>query len=267
MQPNHTEVRPQTPTAYPVTSGHRSRERRLSMPKLRQVTAAIALVVSLGLIVPGSLGGSVLADIKPPPHENPQSVDTIFECDLDGNGSYETPYELVSTFGARMWQDQNSNTIIVQRLRVDVLDSFYTVLDDPTGTAVDFADPDVYWFDGPQDYPNGKPKGWQTVRCTEIVEYGYSPFLDETTPEFNEEHGLSFVQTDECEVFGDLEDPSEVDDCVTYLVTETNLYDVTISGSKGNKAGAATADDVPSADRQVKAKKQGKHRGKGKRGR
>jgi hypothetical protein len=104
------------------------------------------------------------------------------------------------------------------------------------------------------------------MRCTEIVEYGYSPFLSESTPEFNEEHGLSFVQTDECEVFGDLEDPSEVDDCVTYLVTETNLYDVTIGGN-GPKAKSASTDDAPSADRQVKAKKQGKHRGKGKRGR
>jgi hypothetical protein len=64
-----------------------------------------------------------------------------------------------------------------------------------------------------------------------------------------------------------LEDPSEVDDCVTYLVTETNLYDVTISGSKGAKAKTASADDAPSADRAVMAKKQGKHRGKSKRGR
>ena len=239
------------------------------MLKLKRGTAAIALVVTLGLIAPGSLGGSALADIKPPPNENvrnPQYVETVFECDLDGNGSYETPYELVSTFNSTMWQDKNSSTIIVQRLRVDVLDSFYTVLDDPTGTAVDFADPDVYWFDA-QDYSQGggKPNGWETVRCTEIVEYGWSPFPSESTPEFNEEHGLSFVQTDECEVFGDLEDPSEVDDCVTYLETDTNLYDVTISGGKGAKAKSASADDAPSADRAVKAKKTGKHRGKGKR--
>ena len=40
---------------------------------------------------------------------------------------------------------------------------------------------------------------------------------------------------------------------------------MTISGSKGNKARAASADDdTSSADRQVKAKKGGKHRGKGK---
>ena len=31
-----------------------------------------------------------MRDVKPPPHENPQSVDSIFECDLNGNGSYET---------------------------------------------------------------------------------------------------------------------------------------------------------------------------------
>ena len=245
------------------------------MPKLKRGTAAIALVLSLSLIVPAFFGGPALADVKPPPNDNvrnPQYVETVFECDLNGDADegdegdgYETTYELVSTFGSTMWQDKNSSTIIVQRLRVDVIDSFYEVINDPTETAENFNDPDVFWFDGPQDYPNGKPKGWQTVRCTEIVEYGWSPFPSESTPEFNEEHGLSFVQTDECEVFGDLEDPSEVDDCVTYLVTETNLYDVTISGN-GPKAKSASADGAPSADRAVKAK-HGKHRGKGKRGR
>jgi hypothetical protein len=247
------------------------------MLKLKRGTAAIALVLSLGLIVPAFFGGPALADVKPPPNDNvrnPQYVETVFHCDLngdaddgDGGDGYETAYELVSTFGAKMWQDKKSSTILVQRLRVDVKDSHYEVVQDPTGDAVAFDDPDAYWFDSPGGaLPNGgNPKGWQTVRCTEIVEYGYSPFPSEATPEFNEEHDLSFVQTDECEVFGDLEDPSEVDDCVTYLVTETNLYDVTISGN-GPKAKSASADGAPSADRAVKAK-HGKQRGKGKRGR
>ena len=180
---------------------------------------------------------TLLADIKPPPHEdlrNPQYVKTVFDCDLDGNGSYETPFELVSTFNSTMWQDKNSGAVLVQRLRVDVLDSFYEVLDDPKGTAVDFADPDVYWFDGPQDYSNGKPKGWQTVRCTEEVSYEYTATAkDEKLPD------LSFVAG------------------VTYIETDTNLYDVTIGGN-GPKAKGAGANDVSGTDLQGKAKKQGK---------
>lgn len=214
------------------------------MLNLKQGTAAIALVVSLGLIAPGSLGGSALADVKPPPNDNvrnPQYVETVFNCDLDGVEGYETPYELVSTFGAKMWQDKNSTTVLVQRLRVDVIDSYYEVLDDPTGTAVDFADPDVYWFDGPQDYPNGKPKGWQTVRCTEVVSYEYTATAEDAALAH-----LSFVEG------------------VTYIETDTNLYDVTIGGN-GPKAKSASPDGAPSADRQVKAKKQARHRGKGKR--
>lgn len=208
----------------------------------RKLIAAIAVVVSLGLVLPSTLGGFASADMSSSRGKNPNLVETIFECDRDGNGSYETEYELVSTFNSTMWQDKNSTTVLVQRLRVDVIDSFYEVLDDPTGTAVDFADPDVYWFDGPQDYPHGKPKGWKTVRCTEVVSYEYTATAEDAALEH-----LSFVEG------------------VTYIETDTNLYDVTISGSKGAKAKSASADDAPSADRQVKSKKANKHRGKGKR--
>jgi hypothetical protein len=239
------------------------------MQKLKQGMAAIVLVASLGLIVPGSFGGPAAADVDNSRGHNPNLADLYyFDCDVVGvTGDYETRYELASTFNAEGRHIQGTNLVLMSRFRYDIKDDHYEVVQDPTETAVNFDDPDTYWFDSPGSaLPNGgNPKGWKTVRCTEIVEYGYSPFPSEATPEFNEEHDLSFVQTDECEVFGDLEDPSEVDDCVTYLVTETNLYDVTISGN-GPKAKSASADGAPSADRAVKAK-HGKQRGKGKRGR
>ena len=131
------------------------------MQRSKRAPAVFALASSIGLIVPGAFGAPVAADVT---ERNPQYVETVFECDRDGNGSYETPYELVSTFSSTMWQDKNSTAVIVQRLRVDVIDSFYTALPaenpgDPVG--VDFADPGVYWFDDPQDYSQGggKPKG------------------------------------------------------------------------------------------------------------
>jgi hypothetical protein len=166
-----------------------------------------------------------------------------------------------------VWQDKNSPTVLVIRHNVDTIYSTYEVVNDPKGTAEDFDDPDVYWSDGPYAYPDPWPKGWKTVLCKADFEYGYSPFPDEATSEFNEEHGLSFVQTDECEVFGFVKNPSEVDDCVTYLATDTELYEVTISGDGKGKVKAAGVDEKASAERQQKAKKSGKHRGKGKRGR
>ena len=109
----------------------------------------------------------------------------------------------------------------------------------------------MYWWDGPQDYSQGggKPKGWQTVRCTEVVKYDY------TATAADLEVGLPFVY-DVTTGKGAL-----------YEVTETKLYDVEIIGGNGPQAKAAGANDVSGTDRQGKAKKQGKHKGKGKRGR
>lgn len=52
------------------------------MPKTTQRMAAVVLVTSLGLIVPGSFGGSVSADISHNPNLNDPFT---LECDLDGN--------------------------------------------------------------------------------------------------------------------------------------------------------------------------------------
>lgn len=202
------------------------------MQTFKQGIAAVALIVSLGLVVPGLLVGSARAGLENSGGHNPQRVDTTFNCDLNGDGSYETSYELVSTFSSTMWQDKNSNKVIVQRLRVDVIDSYYV---DPTGVAAPVLDPDVYWFDGPQSYDQGggKPKGWKTVRCTEIVSYLYTATADDVAL------GLGFIEG------------------VEYLETDTNLYDVTVSPAGGGNAKAAKAEGKH---------KRGAHKGK-KRGR
>jgi hypothetical protein len=217
--------------------------------------AAIALVLSLGLVVPSTLGGSALADTSSSRGNNKNMDETVFHCDIDGEEGYEVPFEVASA-NQNVWKDKNSATAIVVRLRVDALDSFYEVLDDPTGTAVDFADPDVYWFDGPFDYPHGKPNGWQTVRCTANISYEYTATADDLV---DAPHlPFAFIPDDP-------ETEEDEEKAATYLVTDTYLYDVTIGGN-GPKAKAASADDGQSADRAVKAK-HGKHRGKGKRGR
>jgi hypothetical protein len=224
------------------------------MLKLKQGVAAVALVTSLGLIVPAFFGGPALADVKPPPNggktppndhaRNPLYVETVFHCDLDGEEGYEVPYEAVTTHQF-MWQVKNSPTVIVKRHNVDTIYSRYTVLrddeHDPPDEAVDFDDPDVYWSNGPYPYPDPWPKGWKTVRCTADFSYRYT-----ATAEDADLPNLSFVEG------------------VTYIETDTELFEVTISGN-GPKAKAASADDGASAER--KTKKNGKHKGKGKRGR
>lgn len=123
------------------------------MNKLKQISAAVVLIVSLGLVVPSTLGGSASADIKPDNHTiaDPDSID----CDLDGNGNYETHYDLAQLLSPPNLQDKNSNTVIVQRL-TDLQYSDYTVVHDPTGTAVKFHDPIGYWRLEPH-YTNPAP--------------------------------------------------------------------------------------------------------------
>jgi hypothetical protein len=222
------------------------------MQQLKQGTAAVALVVSLGLAVPGTLGGSASADIS---DHNRNLVANTFECDLDGNpNDYETTFQLVSTPNSTMWQDTQSRTVIVQRERIDVLQSEY-IAKDAEGTS--FVDTEAEWFDvdfAPHVYPHGKPKGWNTVRCISV-----SPPYDYIASERD----------------ADLE-PRLVPGAA-YDVIDTQLFEVTLSSTSRGAVQAASADDsrsgqdnaqTASADNgKHKAKKQGKHRGKGKRGR
>lgn len=231
------------------------------MLKLKQGMAAIALVTTLGLLMPSTFGGPAAADVNSSRGRNPNLADLYyFDCDVDGVvGDYETRYDLASTFSAEGRHVQGSNLVLMVRYRYDIKDDHYEVVQDPTETAVDFDDPDTYWFDSPGSaLPNGgNPKGWTTVLCrNEGIDDDYVPNASDVAL------GIGFVQTDEC-----LEDPSaENPDCVVYDESWTNYWAVTLSQG-GKRVGADSADDSPSADVAPKAKKQGKHRGKGKRGR
>jgi hypothetical protein len=209
---------------------------QLHQTRSKRGIAIVALIATLGLIVPGTFGESASANQENSRGHNPNLVETVFNCDRDGNGSYETPYELVSTFSSTMWQDKNSTAVLVQRLRVDVIDSFYTALPaenpgDPVG--VDFADPGVYWFDGPQDYSQGggKPKGWKTVRCTEVVSYPYTATHDDALL------GIGFVEG------------------ARYTETDTNLYDVTISPNGQGKVKSASAKNAANGKQRHKGRR------------
>ncbi len=239
------------------------------MGTLKQGLAAVALVTSLGLVVPSTFGDSVSADVS---SNGRRFVSTTFNCDLDGDGSYETEYKLVSTESSTMWQVEGSTTVVVQRLK-DLQHSTYTVDHDPTGEAYDFFEPTGYWSPEPdaRNYPQANHKGWKITNCTETVQYLYSPYATESFGHLNDVALVpDFVQSPDCP-----EDPDSIEgaredlpECVTYLETDTWLYDVTLTGKPGAAAKSASADDdATSADRQVKAKKNGKHRGKGKRGR
>ena len=230
------------------------------MLKLKQGMAAIVLVVSLGLIAPGSFGGPASADVNSSRGNNPNLADQYsFDCDVVGVvGDFETTYVLASTFNANARHVQGSNLVLMLRYRFDVKDSHYEVVNDAGTNAVDFDDPETYWFDGPGNaLPNGgNPKGWKTVLCTNQGTDLYAPNAEDVAL------GIGFVQTDEC-----LEEPSNEDpDCVTYEETFTNYWAVTLSQG-GKRVAADSVDDSQSADRAPTAKKQGKHRGKGKRGR
>jgi hypothetical protein len=227
------------------------------MLNLKQGTTAIVLVASLGMIVPGSFGGQVAADVNSARHHNPNgavpmgATTYFFHCDLDGDAIpapedlelYETKYELDSTFNSMARHVQSGNLVLMRRQQIDILDSWYEVVD-PESTSPDVYDPDVYWYEGPEEYPQGggKPNGWKTVRCTSIASDYYTANADDVLL------GLGFVE-------GEL-----------YIEYDLKLWDVTLSQA-GKRVSADSADDAPSADRAPAAKKQGKHRGKGKRGR
>src|SRR5688572_17275655 len=106
MQPNHDGVHPETPTAYPVASGHHVSERKPSMSRLKQGLAAVTLVASLGLVVPSTFGGPASAD----PVNNPNAFETTLKCKI---GDEIVPYDVVTTGAAASFQDMNSATVFI----------------------------------------------------------------------------------------------------------------------------------------------------------
>jgi hypothetical protein len=197
---------------------------------------------------------------------------------------------VVSTFGALVWQDTKSNTVIAQRL-ADLLSSTYEVVNDPTGTATDFFEPTGYWSPVPEahNYPQAKQKGLRTAVCEEVVQYEYAPYA---TDAFGHDSDVELVpdcvQSPDCpenpqdpalpdETTGEFTPREDLDECVTYTEIDTWHYVVTLSATPRGGVQAASADDGGSGksniqatsanDGKHKAKKGGKHRGKGKRGR
>ncbi len=156
------------------------------MQTFKQSFAAVALVAAVGLIVPGSLGGSVVADVTHNPHLNQYNDPFPLSCDLDGDSSndttyvashYEAPYYFQSVAKSESWHDRDSNTIMTQHERIDVLRADYVALAPvPLGYPSTFTDNTVEWY----DYYNGSdvyriPPGRKMVRCVNISEpYEYT---------------------------------------------------------------------------------------------
>jgi hypothetical protein len=217
------------------------------MLKLKQGTAAIVLVVSLGMIAPGSFGGPASADRSDNPNLALDDDPFPLRCDLNGDSDgdtayveshYEAEYNFLSTANSRVLYDPDSDTSLTQRTRIDVLQVEYAPLPDQPDDPEYLLDTEVEWFDeweAPYVYPHGKPKGRKTVRCVNISD-AYKWTISEEEAEM---------------------EPRLVEGA-TYLETDWQLYDVMLTAS-GKRT--AQANDMP------KAKKQGKHRGKGKRGR
>jgi len=102
------------------------------MNSVKQGMAAVALVASLGCVLPGAFGGSASAD--PKPGQGTADGETrLLYCDLNGDGSYfdETPYEVISQSNGPEagFHDVNSSTVLVYI--ADQRFTRYVPFDDP----------------------------------------------------------------------------------------------------------------------------------------
>jgi hypothetical protein len=292
------------------------------MHSFRQGMAAIALVASLGLIVPGAFGGPAAADIS---NKNPQSM--TIECQL-GNSTYSSeviaidhdpggkklgkmqdthrslgfvPMEgyVISTFRAiednRYWPDNSSRFAAVPLPQGDTrLDGGYPA-EFVTPRGYDFS----YFGDG---FSTGKDKK-KLVDCT-VTDSGELKGTEATTCLLNgdKDNDVCFeniwvadypeaaAESSPCLAFGDPQyekcfvpfvpddgDPDTIErPPVTYHYTDVFYIKALVTGNDGVDAQAASAangavlsaasvsdDGKHRADRQHKAKKGGKHRGKG----
>lgn len=251
MQSEHTPDHPKTLTVHPAPRERKGESRRHAMNRLGQGMATVGLVASLGLVVPGSFGGSASADPALNDHNN--TFPLALDCDLDRDGVYETGYETVSTAGAFAFHDTNSSTVLV--ISFGEVHRDYTALppDEPGGP--EGVDVSADYGFGP-GFPKGKKHGQksQAVPCHE----------DPLTGEF-ETVGDGFP----VDANGN---PVEVEGANYHVVQQITWW-VTLSGDGKGRVQGASADDggVQSADRthqgKHKNKQGGKHRGKGTRGR
>lgn len=113
------------------------------MRTCKQAMAIIALVVSLGIVLPSTFGGSALAN----PSNNPNASITELKCDIAGKA---VTYQVLSTDNAASWRDTNSSTVFT------VIYSTY----EGEYVAIDPADPeDSFHLSGSQGPGNPDKKG------------------------------------------------------------------------------------------------------------
>jgi hypothetical protein len=271
---------------------------------MKQGMAAIALVVSLGLIVPGSFGGSASADVSRKWGLQPMAI----ACDLNGDAADGNEYvsEVMSadkeftnahTTGFQVFkmatlQDVNSSLVFVAQS--GSVETTYTAIDhdfdaetnpqDITRLADD--DPRLaggypavfsippghpYSYFDEDGFSIGKSTNKQNLVDCVVTDVGAS---DDGFQNWYPA-GESDAAVTDCVVDGAeqglcfkppvLNDDGELVSAVAYHYTDTFTIEALVTNNGGAKAKSASADDdTSSADRQVKAKKGGKHRGKGK---
>jgi hypothetical protein len=225
------------------------------MRTLKQGTVAVALVASLGLVMPGSLGGPVFAD-------RDVTKDLTVQCDALGDTVYQvTATDHEPSGNLATLQLQGSTLVLVPQQ--GTITTVYTAIepDDPEAAIpLPANDPSLggnpVSFEIPPDHPyaylggefsrgGAKPNKKNLIDCVVVDD---SPDNYYAAEQFDVDGDSRFVLG------------------VTYHYTDTYAIKAVVSGGRAG-AKAASADGAQSADRQHKAKKGGKHRGKGKRGR
>ena len=209
------------------------------MHTLKQGMAAVVLVMSLGLVMSSSFGGSASADPKPGSGrtEDPR----WFYCDLDGNGTNETPYEVVSQGnGQAGFHDLHSSTVLVYKYDQTTERNFpFIDSTDPDAPVDDREFVDITYPIRKNNQGNTTKQQPQPVPCHEGLD----------------EFKFAVDITACC-------DP--LIEGAHYHVYESRTWYVTLSGDGQGAVKAASADNGKhSADRQHKAKNGGKHRSKG----
>jgi hypothetical protein len=227
---------------------------------LKQGTAAMALVATLGLVVPSSFGGTASADISR--QDGIQLM--LITCDFDGNASYEYTSDVIAIdhdpggkrLGTMQDQDTRSNLAFVPM--EGYVDTIFTAIDPvPPGYPITFLIPpenDYAYLGGEfnRGGTNGKKNLIDCIVVDDSPENNYP--AGESEDNVTGCHSLSGVplDVDEC-FFVDEDDP------VTYHYKDIYTIKAEVTGNSGPAAQAAGADDG-----HHKAKKGGKHRHKGK---
>ena len=258
------------------------------MQKLKQGMAAVVLVASLGLIVPGSFGGPASADISRKHSLQPMTAVCeglgefdVISADKEFTNANTEPGQ---RFKLPTLQQVDGPLVLVPMSGTTV--SVYTALDhDPDAETnpealvpLDADDPRLaggyppvfaippghpYTYFG--DFSNGNKANKDNLVDCVVTDIGESEEgLQNWYPA-----GESDAAVEDClvpDINGVEQDLCFVEG-VAYHYTDIFIIKAQVSNNGGASVQSASADDAGSADRAHKAKKGGKHRGKGKRGR